>query len=62
MRIIKNEKGIALVLVLILALIGLAMVSTLIFMVTQGTTLSGAMRFYRTADEAATGTAEFMGE
>ena len=62
MRIIKNEKGIALVLVLILALIGLAMVSTLIFMVTQGTTLSGAMRFYRTADEAATGTAELTGE
>jgi len=62
MRITKNEKGIALVLVLILALIGLAMVSVLMFMVTQGTSLSGAMRFYRTADEAAVGAAEFTGE
>ena len=62
MRIITNEKGIALVMVLILSLIGLAMVSALIFMVTQGTTLSGAMRFYRTANEASVGAAEFVGE
>lgn len=62
MRIIRNEKGIALVMVLLLSLIGLAMVSALIFMVTQGTSLSGAMRFYRTADEAAVGVADFTGE
>ncbi len=62
MKIRGNEKGIALVMVLILALIGLAMVSVLIFMATQGTSLSGAMKFYRTADEAAVGTAEFAAE
>jgi hypothetical protein len=62
MRIARNEKGVALVLVLILALIGLAMVSALIFMVTQGTTLSGAMRFYHTADEASVSAAEFTAE
>jgi hypothetical protein len=62
MRIAGNEKGIALVLVLVLSLIGLAMVSALVFMATQGTTLSGAMRFYRTADEASVGTAEMTAE
>lgn len=62
MRIARNEKGIALVLVLVLALIGLAMVSALVFMVTQGTTLSGAARFYRTADEASAGAAEMTAE
>ena len=62
MRIARNEKGIALVLVLVLALIGLAMVSALVFMATQGTILSGAMRFYRTADEASVGTAEMTAE
>ena len=62
MRTVRNEKGIALVLVLVLALIGLAMVAALIFMVTQGTSLSGAMRFYSTADEAAVGAAELTSE
>ena len=62
MRIARNEKGIALVLVLVLAVIGLAMVSALIFMVTQGTSLSGAMRLYATADEAAVGAAELTAE
>ena len=55
-----NERGIALVMVLVLALIGLAIVSALIFMVTQGTTMSGAMRFYRSAEEASVGTAEIL--
>jgi hypothetical protein len=55
MTTIKNERGIALVLVLILALIGLAIVSSLIYMMTTGTRSSGAEKFYRTADEAALG-------
>ncbi|MBI5633003.1 MAG: hypothetical protein HZA15_05940 [Nitrospirae bacterium] len=62
MKITKNERGIALVMVLMLALIGLAMVSALLFMVTQGTSLSGAMKFYGTADEAAVGATDFTGE
>jgi hypothetical protein len=52
---VRNERGIALVLVLILALISLAIVSALLYMATIGTRTSGAEKFYRTADEAAYG-------
>lgn len=55
MTIIKNQRGIALVLVMILALIGLAIVSSLIYMGTMGTRLSGAEKFYRNSDEASFG-------
>jgi hypothetical protein len=55
MQTLKNERGIALVLVLILALISLAMVSSLLYMATMGTRASGAEKFYRTADDAAFG-------
>ena len=55
MTIIRNQRGIALVLVMILALIGLAIVSALVFMGTMGTRLSGAEKFYRNSDEAAFG-------
>lgn len=64
MKTLRNEKGIALVMVLILSLIGLAMVATLMFMLTQGTRVSGVHRIFRTADEAGLGganlTAEFI--
>ena len=62
MKIRGNDKGVALVMVLVMALIGLAMVAALLFMVTQSTTLSGASRFYRTADEAGAGAAELTAE
>lgn len=55
MTIIKNQRGIALVLVMILALIALAIVSALLYMGTMGTRLSGSQRFYRTAEEASMG-------
>ena len=55
---IKNEKGIALVMVLILSLISLALVSALLYMMTQGTTMSGGQKFYRTAEEASYGGVE----
>ena len=55
MKGIKNEKGIALVMVLILSLIGLAMVSAMLFMLTQGIQVSSAQKFYRTAEEASYG-------
>ncbi len=58
MRLIRNEKGIALVLVLVLSLIALAIVSALLFMITQGTQLSGFHKFYRTSEEAAMGGVE----
>lgn len=53
-----NEKGIALVMVLILAMISLAIVSAMLFMATQGTVISGAQRFYSTAEVASTGAVE----
>ncbi len=62
MKLIRNEKGIALVMVMIIALIGLAMVSTLLFMVTQGTRISGFQRVYRTTDEAGLGGAQIATE
>lgn len=55
MRYIQNERGIALVMVMVFALIGLAIVSAMLFMVTQGTMMSGSNRLYRSADEAGLG-------
>ncbi len=55
MKFLRNEKGIALVMVLVIAMIGLAVVAALLFLVIQGTSMSGYHRFYRTADEAAVG-------
>lgn len=55
LKYMKNEKGIALVMVMVLSLIALAIVSSLIYMLTQGTIFSGAQKFYRTAEEAGFG-------
>jgi hypothetical protein len=62
LRVLKSEKGIALVMVLILALISLAIVSAMLFIVTQGTVISGAQKFYRSAEEASVGAAELSTE
>ena len=62
MRLLRDERGIALVMVLILALIGLMIVSALMFMATSGTIGSGAFRAYRTAEEASYGGAEIAAE
>jgi hypothetical protein len=62
MRMFRNEKGIALVMVLVLSLLSLAFVSALLFMVTQGTKVSGSHRLYRTAEEASLGAAESVND
>lgn len=62
MRHIRNEKGIALVMVLIFSMIGLAIVSAMLFMLTQGSRMSGAFRMYRSADEAGLGGAGLVTE
>ena len=62
MTIIKNQRGIALVLVMIIALIALAIVSALIYMGTMGTRLSGAEKVYRNSDEAALGGARIAAD
>jgi len=59
MKIVKlNEKGIALVMVLILAAIALAVMAALVFMLTSGTQISGMQKRYRTALEAGVGGAD----
>jgi len=51
-NILLNNKGIALVMVMILSLISLAIMSGLIYMVTSGTQVSGIEKRYQTALEA----------
>jgi hypothetical protein len=51
----SNEKGIALVMVLILAAISLAIMAALIYMITVSTQVSGIQKRYRTALEAGKG-------
>lgn len=58
MNILKNERGIALVMVLVLSLIALAITAGLIYMVTQGTRFSGMQKRYKTALEANIGGVE----
>jgi hypothetical protein len=57
---LRNEKGIALVMVLVLSLIALTIISTLIFMVTQGTKVSGFYKRYSTSLDAGYGGAEIV--
>ena len=52
---LRDEKGIALVMVMILAMISLAFVGAMLFMVTQGTLLSGAYKVYKSAEDASFG-------
>ena len=54
----SSEKGLALVTVLVLSLICLSIISTLVYMVIQGTKFSGYFKRYETAREAALGGAE----
>jgi len=55
MNLLRNEKGIALVMVLILSVIALAIMAGLIYMVTSGTQISGVQKRYKTALEAGIG-------
>jgi len=52
---IRNENGIALVMVMILSVIALAIIAGLIYMVTTGTQISGIQKRYETASEAGMG-------
>ena len=58
MKLFRNEKGIALVSVLILSLIALSIIATLVYLVIQGTRFSGFFKRYETVREAGTGGAE----
>lgn len=52
---VLNEKGIALVMVLLLSVIALAIMAALIYMLTAGTQISGMQKRYKTALEAGVG-------
>ena len=52
---LRSEKGIALVMVLILSAIALAVMAGLIYMITAGTQISGMQKRYKTALEAGKG-------
>src|SRR4030042_4179922 len=58
MKLLRNEKGITLVIVLILSLVALATISSLIFMIITGTQLSGLQKRYKTSLEAGMGGAD----
>lgn len=50
-----SERGIALILVLVLSAIGLIVMTTVLYVITMGTQISGSEKRYRTAHEAALG-------
>ena len=60
MKILRNEKGFAMVFVLVLAAISLAMTLAMLLMVSRGSFLSGQQKRFRTAVEASRGGMEAM--
>ncbi len=60
MKTLRNEKGFALLFVLILAAIALVMTLGMLFMVGRGSFVSGQQKRYRTAVEASRGGTEAM--
>lgn len=60
MKILRNEKGFALVFVMILAVIALVMTLAMLSMVSRGSYVSGQQKRYRTAVEASRGGADVM--
>ena len=60
MKILRNEKGFALLFVLILAMIALLMTISMLSMVSRGSYVSGQQKRFRTAVEAGRGGMEAM--
>lgn len=56
----KNNKGIALITALMFTLLSLGIVMLLMYMVTQGTRMTGAQKRYKTAVEASFGAADLV--
>jgi hypothetical protein len=59
-RVYDNERGFALVMALILSVIVLATVSALLYLIIQGTSMSGYQKRYATSLESAKGGADFV--
>ena len=60
MKKLSNEKGMALVITLILSLVSLGLLVALFYMVSSGTNISGVNLRYSTALEAAKGISEYV--
>lgn len=58
--VLRNEEGIALMVVMVLSTIALAIMSALIYMTTSGTQISGMQKRYATAYEAGKGGSEVV--
>jgi hypothetical protein len=58
MKQLRNERGIALAMILVLAAVSLAIMAALIYMITTGTQVSGMQKRYRTALDAGVGSAD----
>ena len=61
-RVIKSEKGVVLIVVLVMSAVVLAVMTALIYMVTSGTQISGMQKRYKTALEAARGGSDLVYE
>jgi hypothetical protein len=59
-KIVDNEKGIALITALVLSFLGMLMIASLLTMVNTGTWLSGSKKRYHLALDAAHGGLEFI--
>lgn len=57
---LKNERGIALITALMFTLLSLGIIMLLLYMITQGTKMSGAQKRYKTAVEASYGAADLV--
>ena len=62
MRISKNEKGVTLLIVIMLTAVALIISAGLLYMVVQSTKMSGSTKRYKTVYEAATGGVEIACE
>ncbi len=60
MKSFRNERGVALMLALMLSFISLAIIAAVVYLVTQGTTISGIQKRYQTAQESAKGGVELV--
>jgi hypothetical protein len=56
----RSERGVALVLVLVLSTIGILVMTTVLYVITMGTQMSGSEKRFRTAHEAALGGIEVI--
>ena len=60
MKILRNEKGIALAMVLVLSVVIVAVMAGLLYMIISGTQISGMQKRYHTALEAGKGGADIV--